>query len=80
MKYIYEPYEGHSSRVPPDQRPKFPPHREQIVCTDPTFANPHQVGILADQIHVPAIRFDPHRERFEYLGGPNVLHDNRRAA
>lgn len=75
MKYIHDQATGHSSRVPPAQRPKYPPHDDRRdIYADPTFADIRRVGALADHINVPAIRWDPILEELEQLGGPDVLH------
>ena len=74
MKFNHDAV-GRMHPIPEAQRP---PQRD--LYADPTFADVRRVGALADQINVPAIRWDPIIQEWEPLGGPDILNRNRRAA
>lgn len=78
MKFNHDAV-GRMHPIPEAQRP---PQRERDIYADPTFADTRRVGALADQIGVPAIRFDPIIQEWEWLGGPDILNLNseRKAA
>lgn len=77
MKFNHDSV-GRMHPIPDDQRPP----RRDIPDGKHTRTDIRRVGVLADQLQVPAIRWDPIIDRWEWLGGPDILNlnTNRKAA